>query len=368
MKPYKICFWLNTKSTHQNPFLNELYTNNNIDLKVRYISNPSQNRIDIGWDNTILENFEKYVSNFNEAKASVEDYNERIHIILGNKITFSQELINFFVKKKLKWIHWSERYGLVLANKLNFNILLFRILRPIYLCTKFSYGNLVNNYALGAFSHGELAKKDFEFIGIKKEKIKNLFYTSEIQASENIVKEKNSNIINFLYVGELSKRKGIEDLLRACSKLSGNQWSLTLVGKDKSNGYYSKLIKELKITNNIEEIGVISYKKIGEYYNKADIFVFPSKFDGWGAVLNEAISYELPIISSNEASSSFTLIKDNGFIFNAGKINELSSYMQKYIDNHYLIEDHSKNSKRLSEICTPKANVNRLIEALEQWI
>lgn len=368
MCKYKICFWLNTKSNHQNSFLRELNSNKAIDLQVRYISKPSQNRIDIGWDNSNLEDYELYVSTFHEAISSLEDYKERIHIILGNKITFSQELINLFIKENIKWAHWSERYGLVLANKLKFNITLFKIFRPIYLLTKFSYGRQVNKYALGAFSHGELAKKDFEYIGINKNKISDLFYTTDINLLEEDTKETDMhNTVNFLYIGELSKRKGIEDLIISCSKLNSNNWTLTIVGKDKSNGYYESFASKLNILNNVRFIGVVTHDKIHTYYKKADVFVFPSRFDGWGAVLNEAIIYSLPIISTDETSSSFTLIKDNGFIYKAGNINQLASCMKKYIDDKELIKQHSKNSKILSNICLAETNVNRFINALDNW-
>ena len=64
MSKYKVCFWMNTKSNHQNAFFEELYKNEQIDLQIRYISQPSQNRIDIGWDNSVLESYEFYVSTF----------------------------------------------------------------------------------------------------------------------------------------------------------------------------------------------------------------------------------------------------------------------------------------------------------------
>ncbi len=367
MKIYKVCFWLNTKSNHQNAFLEALAQDKTIDFQVRYISQPSQNRLEIGWDNTHLKSFEKYVLTFDTAMKSLNDYQERIHIISGNKVTFSGQLIDLFIKEKIKWIHWSERYGLVLASKLQFNVTLFNLIRPFYLLTKKSYGHLVQNYALGAFSQGFLAEKDFKFIGINKFKITDLYYTTEIGVQENDNYKVTTDIIRFLYVGELSKRKGIEELLKACSRLTNNNWTLTLVGADKTNGYYNQLSRKLNLENKVNFKGVVPNNKVSEYYKNCDVFVFPSKFDGWGAVLNEAVAYSLPIISTDETGSSFTLIRDNGFVIKAGDISELSHKMQNYIDNKSLILEHSKNSKKLSEICTPRANVERFVNALNNW-
>ena len=78
MSKYKVCFWMNTKSNHQNAFFEELYKNEQIDLQIRYISQPSQNRIDIGWDNSVLESYEFYVYTFEKAINSLNDFDERI--------------------------------------------------------------------------------------------------------------------------------------------------------------------------------------------------------------------------------------------------------------------------------------------------
>jgi glycosyltransferase involved in cell wall biosynthesis len=357
---------MNTKSNHQNAFFTELNKDEQIDLQVRYISQPSHNRIEIGWDNSNLENYEQYVLSFENAVQSIDDMEQRIHIILGNKITYSQKLIDLFIENKYKWVHWSERYGLILANKLKFNMFLFNLLRPIYLLSKRSYGKIVNNNALGVFSHGKLAKKDFESIGINKDMIEDLYYTSDIRIEPNTINF-NEDITKFLYIGELSERKGIKKLLNACSKIKTENWKVTIVGSDKSNGEYLELSKKLNLQNKITFTGVIPHDKIIKFYKDSHVFVFPSKFDGWGAVLNEAVSYGLPIISTNETSSSFTLVKDNGFIINAGDISELSNAMKEYINNKELIIEHSNNSKKLSHICTPKANVERFINALNKW-
>lgn len=368
MSKYSVCFWLNTKSNHQNEFLKELNKSEDVDLEVRYISKPSKNRIDIGWGNQNLEIYEKNVLTFEEAKNSLNDINSRIHIISGNYVTFSSQLIDYFVKNNLKWIHWSERYGISLAAKLKFNVTLFNLLRPIYLLTKLSYGKLVSNHALGCFSQGYLAEKDFKYIGIKQKKIKDLYYTSKVNDKCITIKDISNDTVKFLYVGELSIRKGIEELIKACSNLKNFNWNLTLVGADKSNGYFEKLCNNLNLDNKVNFIGVVPNSEVSSFYKNSDVFVFPSRFDGWGAVLNEAVSFSLPIISTNETGSSFTLIKDNGFIVKAGNISELAFSMNKYLDNHNLIIEHSENSKKLSKICTAEANVERFIDAFDKWI
>ena len=54
---------------------------------------------------------------------------------------------------------------------------------------------------------------------------------------------------HFIYVGALSKRKGIDILLKAFSKIHQDEWGLIIVGKDTMNGKYHDLVKKLNIQN-----------------------------------------------------------------------------------------------------------------------
>ena len=62
-------------------------------------------------------------------------------------------------------------------------------------------------------------------------------------------------------------------------------------------GYLEKLIRKLKLENNIKLLGF--RKDIYEIYKISDVFVFPSKREGLSVALMEAIVCELPVICSN---------------------------------------------------------------------
>jgi len=62
-----------------------------------------------------------------------------------------------------------------------------------------------------------------------------------------------------------------------------------------------------------------------EYYKLADIFVLPTREDIWGLVINEAMAYGLPIVTTNKCNAGLELVKNgiNGYIVQVGNVEEL---------------------------------------------
>lgn len=121
--------------------------------------------------------------------------------------------------------------------------------------------------------------------------------------------------IEIIYVGWLTEDKGIYDLLDAAQIVAGNGFlfQLRLIGpdfgnKNKINAYVERLGLEskIKITG-----AVTSRETLRETYQSADIFVFPSHFEGFPYALMEAISSGLPCIATRVGGIPDIL--DDGF-------------------------------------------------------
>lgn len=369
---YKVCFWLNMPTHHQTGFLNALSKHPNIDIQVRFFDRVSEERINTGWEPIAnLPKNQKFVNDVDQGLESLKDWKERIHIISGYSSKFNIELLDLIIKNKVKWCHWSERIGVGLAKKVNYSIFLFRLLKPFFLLTKRGYGKKVNNYALGAFAIGELAREDLISIGIDEDKIDYLFYALEpLKRVNSNVFQKNKEDLVFLYLGSLYKGKGIDLLIKAFNKLNHQRSKLILAGPDQSNAKYFNLVKKLKLEDKVLFTGAVPSSDINKYLSYADVFVLPSRYDGWGAVLNEAISIGLPIISTDQTGAAYHLIKNNvnGFMIKAGDLQALYKAMNAYINNSKLAQLQRRESIEMSQNFIPKSNVKRFINSIEKWI
>jgi len=118
---------------------------------------------------------------------------------------------------------------------------------------------------------------------------------------DTIVKEK-----TILYVGSLNERKNFSSVIEAFELLNTRNYKLLIVGNFSSNfsinDTTSHIIQRAKANNNIEFQSNISDDKLVEIYNKAELFIFPSFYEGFGLPPLEAMVCGTPVITSNISS------------------------------------------------------------------
>jgi glycosyltransferase involved in cell wall biosynthesis len=104
----------------------------------------------------------------------------------------------------------------------------------------------------------------------------------------------------FLYVGRLSRHKGIDSLLHAMALLrrTSPQLRLLLVGEPDQSMDVQGIITSLGLQDFVLAPGFIPQNDLWRYYAAADAFVFPTMGDTYGLVIDEAQASGLPIISS----------------------------------------------------------------------
>lgn len=374
---YKLCIWETTVSPHQSAFFKLLSEDEQCDLAIRYFETLPEDRLGMGWrdDDVSLENEQYVMPSLNDALSSMKDFHERIHILPGNHYPFIDELIHYCIEHHVKWVHWSERSGFLVAQKLNYHMSLFPLLQWVNIMkSKREYAKTLNEYALGVFAQGDLAKKDFLQWGVKKEKIAHLFYSifplqQPMKAPNEYAQFKDKTV--FVYVGSLSLRKGVTVLLQAFAALKNREnAALVLVGDDRSNGAYAKEAKRLGIAQQCHFLGPKPMHEVPAYIAFGDLFILPTLFDGWGAVLNEATALGKPVISTDQCGAAYHAIDEghNGFRVKAGSVKMLSEAMQRYINDTDLIASHAQASKVVYEtVLDPKNNITRLYNAIDQW-
>ncbi|MDJ1109157.1 glycosyltransferase family 4 protein [Macrococcus caseolyticus] len=189
-------------------------------------------------------------------------------------------------------------------------------------------------------STGEETSKYFVHYGAKKSNIYNYHFSSimsdEIEYIADRKKYKNSlgiptdkNMI--LFTGKFIERKGVSKLIQASNLLP--EYNFYLIG-GKPNDFYLDLLSNNK---NITFIDHLSKKELMDYYSAADLFVFPTNYDIWGLVINEAFSKGLPTISTNKCIAALEMIGENaklGHIVDASiDYKELANSIKKAVIN-----------------------------------
>ena len=183
---------------------------------------------------------------------------------------------------------------------------------------------------------------------------KNLFKRMEID--DNLTKEireKYKLDTNFiLSVTTLQPIKNIPVLLKAFyifkKKYGLNQKLVIVGGKGWKYSEIYDLVRNLNIEKEVIFTGHVLNKELPIIYNLADLFVFPSLYEGFGIPLLEAMACGCPVITSN-ISSMPEVVGDAGMLVNPYDVNKLADAMAKILLNDDVRNDFINNG--LERVC-----------------
>jgi glycosyltransferase involved in cell wall biosynthesis len=119
-------------------------------------------------------------------------------------------------------------------------------------------------------------------------------------------------------------------------------WGLIILG----NGVLDDVIaSEIEKRNeHIYKFDGVDWQTVPKYFSKADCLVLPSNSEPWGLVVNEAMICGLGVIVSDACGCKDDLVNENGFVFKAGKQDELENAMIKFVKSAPLLESMKKKS------------------------
>lgn len=166
-------------------------------------------------------------------------------------------------------------------------------------------------------------------------------------------KKFNNKRVRFIYVGNVSIRKGLSYLFKAFEKLlpdHKDRFTCDVVGSGVDEDALKEQVQLAGLSDNIIFHGRKEYSELSQLYDAADVFVFPSLGDYRALVTFEAISVGLPIIGSihDGGSGEVVIENENGYLIDPRNIDELSDKLVKIISNPGLIEAFSNRSLEIS--------------------
>jgi glycosyltransferase involved in cell wall biosynthesis len=137
-----------------------------------------------------------------------------------------------------------------------------------------------------------------------------------------------------IFVGQLIPRKGVDLLLEAIRPLFGEQPNLFLsvIGDGSESRSLQASARALGIAARVNFEGTISSNKIQSRLASSDVLVLPSRWDGWGMVVNEALSAGVPVIASDRCGAA-DLVQEgvNGYVFRSEDVEDLRGCLHRFL-------------------------------------
>lgn len=210
-------------------------------------------------------------------------------------------------KKSLHYIHTPEAYIAV------------KLMHPMARTAVFSHGsffNMVQGFRF--FRKNKVVHFCFEkFLGVLLKTADMLFVLDEETAAQyrkynkNVYRVENSIVlpgeipartkchepIQLLFVGRLSRVKGIGGIIEAVANMQG-QAHLTIVGDGEERAALEGLVQEKGLEAQVRLVGGRTPDEVQRYYRECDILVMNSVVEGKPMVILEAMSYGMPVVTT----------------------------------------------------------------------
>lgn len=156
-------------------------------------------------------------------------------------------------------------------------------------------------------------------------------------------------------VGSIEPRKNIVGLIKAYAGLESrhrNNFDLVISGgKGWKNSDIYKEVEKLKIGDNVKFIGYVDDDDLPYLYNSAEVFVYPSFYEGFGLPVLEAMACGCPVITSN-TSSLPEVGGDAALYIDPNKIETISKALESILDSEekkkQMIKEGFEQAKKFS--------------------
>ena len=188
----------------------------------------------------------------------------------------------------------------------------------------------------------EWEKDEIKKLGIPEEKITvipngiNIDKFSKVKSGKNFREKYNIEGPMILFIGQPIRRKGLEYLIGAMPEIIKEFENVKcfFVGYRKNNKL-EELCDKLNIKSNVIFLGFLSEQKKVEALTAADIFVFPTLYEGFGTVVVEAMAAGCPVVTTNVAGNS-EIVKNNrnGILVKPKSSEEISKAVIKLLKNN----------------------------------
>jgi glycosyltransferase involved in cell wall biosynthesis len=201
---------------------------------------------------------------------------------------------------RMPWVYWGE------AVETGGNGLFRRAARRLALFP-------VRRWATGFFGVGQKGVDNFRRLLRSDDRpvLRMPYFSALARFGRDRIAPREARPITFLYIGSFIHRKGVDLLARAFSHVVGRVPNTRMIiAGDGDTGEFFDAHLSAAAAARVVRRGFVSWQDLPDLYHEADFFVMPTRYDGWGLVIVEAMASGLPVIGSTGAGATLDLVRD----------------------------------------------------------
>ena len=351
----KITFYTNFMNHHQQPFSDEMFKLLGKNFHFVTCDTIGEDRIQLG-----------YQSKFNlpyivdattpEGKMKAEYLAKISDLAIMGSCDYCYERIR--MDNRLYTFKYSER----IFKEPFYNF--FRIRRVYRMKHNYGSRNADRTFLLAA---GAYVASDYRKLHLLENMpLKWGYFPKEsVKSLQELLQQKEP--MSIIWAGRLISWKRPMQALIVAKHLKENHISfhMNIIGDGKLNNKLHTFIARNKLSDCVTLLGSLSFSEVRNYMEKSQIMLFTSnRQEGWGAVLNEAMSSACAVIANNEIGAVPFLMnqRQNGIIYN-GSTDSLLRCVDEMVNNPDIISQYGKNAwGTIHNTWNAKVAAERLIE------
>jgi glycosyltransferase involved in cell wall biosynthesis len=317
-----LCFWWSIVSQHQSAYVRELAKSH--DVVVVAEKEMSEDRKQLGWGVPELGRARIVIGpTYSQMQELLGESGERIHILQGWRgIRLSRQVLSSRLRP--------SRLGVIVeaGDERGARGFIRTIYYRVLLASLYSKVDFV-------YSMGGIGEAYYRRCGVQSSCLFPFCYTVD---SMNVISKhaehtSAENGIRILYIGQFYEWKAVDILLRALHVNSGLNWQAELVGDGPQMRAMQRLCASLSMEGRVHFRGAVDHASAMASLSDSDLLVLPSRYDGWGAVVNEALMSGVPVICTDCCGAS-DLIREPwlGSVVRGGSVSSLAQALGLWIN------------------------------------
>jgi len=303
-------------SPYQVEFLNAVADRADCGLSVVYLTDTDSNR---HWATPEIRHRHLILDQSADSGGEALRWLEEADLVVFNYYThaFAVRALTRRALARQPWVFWGERPGALQLGWLG-AFVRHTLLLPLHHQPQPIWG--VGQFGVAGY---------VEEFGDQRPYV-NLPYFSNLERFQSAPRSATSSNLRFLYCGALSRRKGSDLLASAFLELARKhpKARLILIGHGPLESALRTTLAP--VAAQVDFLGFTPWDELPVAYQQGDVFCFPSRYDGWGLALVEAMASGLPVISTTSTGAALEFVQHgvNGWLIPPGDSTALVQAMR----------------------------------------
>ncbi len=231
-----------------------------------------------------------------------------------------------------------------------------------HILNRYYFRNIVNGMILNSQTTRRAMASVFS-AEMERIQVQVIYNGLDLQLWKRDLSKQSTNIVGV--VGRLSYEKGIDRALYTFAKVHEQiqEAQLWIIGEGEEEERLKQITKELGLIEHVRFVGFV--ENVLQYMEKFDILLFPSRWEGFGYVLLEAMSLQIPPVAFDISTAKEIITEEVGVLVPDNQLEICANEITALLKNDDLREQKGNNARIYVE---NQFSISNVVEQLEEFL